>query len=821
MQRPSRRIPRPMATLAAMFVAIGLAVGPFPALGQTLAAGGPVMEAHTLLGGHGRVGAWTAIAVDLQNDGPPLTGELHLSGGSQGRTRFGVAVDLPTGSRQRHILYTQPPAFGPIEVALEAGGQTIASKKIPITLHDPTQLLVGVVAEHPDRIVEGFQLAANQGAQPPATATLAPEDLPDRVEAWASLDRLIWQDVDAKRLSADQITALRGWLANGGRLVIVGGTNGPAALAGFPDEILPYRPTATVDAPAESLRSLLGSIPPDAASVPALGGATGEGRILATVGDRVIAAERPYGNGAVALVGVDPTASWLGPDKAASRLWRSLIPGRAGTGDMAGSDDSQLVNAVASLPSLALPPIGGLLLLLLGYIVLIGPVNYLVLRRLDRRDWAWVTMPLLIVAFAVGAYAFGAALRGNDLLVNEVAIVRGAADTEEGLGSVYIGIFSPGRGTYQVRVPGGALLSAPISTEQVGGPDAGGGQLDLLQGDPSRVRDLAVGFGSLRTILAETPLAVPRLQADLKLEGGNLVGSVTNTSARPLEGVAVVLGASAAVIGDLGPGEQKQVNLTVLANDPNLGLSLSDRIFGQVMFDGGAGGPEVQTAQIRRSVIDQLTFDPNSGPTGQLDADGPVLLGWQVGDPLPIEIEGQKPRSSGQTLFYVPLGMAVHGPTVFGPGLVRSTVIASDAGFFNKSPFDMSFGQGSVTLAYRPIAFEGTLTPTQLVLSMNTGGQDVVPVGGPVGPLPPPLPQASAQPSGVGGNFDGAPDIELFDRVSSQFVRLPHISGQAISVEHPERYVDPTTGTVLVRLVNERADGVGFQFFVRLAGDVK
>ena len=48
-------------------------------------------------------------------------------------------------------------------------------------------------------------------------------------------------------------------------------------------------------------------------------------------------------------------------------------------------------------------------MLLGAYILLIGPINYLVLRRLDRREWAWVTMPVLIVVFAVGAYGFGIA----------------------------------------------------------------------------------------------------------------------------------------------------------------------------------------------------------------------------------------------------------------------------------------------------------------------------------------------------------------------------------------------------------------------------
>ena len=42
----------------------------------------------------------------------------------------------------------------------------------------------------------------------------------------------------------------------GGRLVIVGGTAGPGVLSGFPDDILPYRPTDHVDvAPASLTRS--------------------------------------------------------------------------------------------------------------------------------------------------------------------------------------------------------------------------------------------------------------------------------------------------------------------------------------------------------------------------------------------------------------------------------------------------------------------------------------------------------------------------------------------------------------------------------------
>ena len=143
-------------------------------------------------------------------------------------------------------------------------------------------------------------------------------------------------------------------------------------------------------------------------------------------------------------------------------------------------------------------------------------------------------MPILVVVFTVGAYGFGTALRGNDVIVNEVAIVRGAAGATDGTGQIYLGVFSPSRGQYQLQVPGGALLSSPINGDVFGGTGAAS-QLDVLQGDPARVRNLDVGFGSLRTIRAETAVTVPLVQTDLRLEDGRLRGTVKNASTEPLQ----------------------------------------------------------------------------------------------------------------------------------------------------------------------------------------------------------------------------------------------------------------------------------------------
>jgi hypothetical protein len=785
------------------------------------AADAPSIEARILLNGQARVGSWMAISVHLVNDGPAVTGELRLAGGSQGQTRFGTAVDLPTQSDKTYLMYAQPPAFGSeLEIALVSNEQKIASTKAKFTIHDTTQLVVAVIADRPDGIVENLRLLPNQNQVAPLVMSIAPENLPERVQGWNMIDRIVWQDVDAQRLTPAQLDALRVWVAGGGRLVIAGGTAGPRSFAAFPEVLLPYVPAATIDAPAESLIGLLGSIPDSATDLPALSGELVQGRALATIGDRVVAAERTYGSGQVTLLGFDPTVGWIAESKSSDGLWRRLLPPRS-SGSLTFADDNMLVSAVSQLPSLALPPIGGLIALLGAYILLIGPLNYIVLRRLDRREWAWITMPALIGVFTVAAFGFGALLRGNDVIVNEVAIVSGAPGATDGTGQIYVGIFSPSRGQYQVSVPGGALLSSPINDFFSGQGQAN--QLDVLQGDPAHIRDLAVGFGSLRTIRAESAVSVPLIETDLRLEDGRLKGTVKNLSQERLERPVVVLGGTVATLKDLEPGAEASVDIAI-QNNP-FGQSLSDKVVGQIFFGDGRQNPDMAALYVRHNIVDQLTYDPMFGSTGQLAAEGPVVLAWGSRNLLPVEIENQEPRRLANVLYYLPTRLAISGTTSFRADLIRSSVVDSDAAFFSKDPYSINFGRGTATIAYRPTIYEGTFEATEVVIGLNFGGDTGVTVNPTeVEPLPSIPPRCPNPPTPECGPSiaDGLPEVEVFDVTSKEWRRLPHLSpGPRYSIADAPRYVDPATGTVLLRFVNDRMDGVGFSVDLTITGTIR
>jgi len=339
MDRRSIRVSR----IAVLTFALGL-LAPLATAGVAIAASPSPsvqpnpdvhIEAHALLDGNVRPGAWTAVDVHVTNDGPAIDGEMRISAGQNTGSHYGLEVHLATGAKQGMTLYAQTQIFGSrVNVDLVVGEQVIARVQVPIKSHDAYTPIVAVIAEHPEGMLAQINAAlVNPNVTTSSVITIGVADLPPRVEAWAAVDRLVWQDVDAADLTPAQAEALRLWLGAGGQLIVVGGTTQTAPLKGFdvPDaDLLPFDPTHTINAAATDLVPLIGALPADAATTPAVGGTLRRGTVLARSGDDVIAAQAGYGRGQVTFVGFNPAENWLAGGSNASNLWHRLLPGISG-----------------------------------------------------------------------------------------------------------------------------------------------------------------------------------------------------------------------------------------------------------------------------------------------------------------------------------------------------------------------------------------------------------------------------------------------------------------------------------------------------------
>ena len=452
--------------------------------------------------------------------------------------------------------------------------------------------------------------------------------------------------------------------------------------------------------------------------------------------------------------------------------------------------------------------------------MLVGPVNYLVLSRIDRREWAWVTVPALIGVFTIGAFAIGSLLRGSDVIVHEVAIVRGAPGTDQATAQSYLGIFSPSRATYQLRVDGDALLATPMNGDIFGGGTGAG--LDVLQGDPSRVRDLEVGFGSLRTIRAEASATGPTVDAALRLEDGEVTGTVTNRSERTLESPALVLGGSA-VTARRHPArrDRRRDVRRSRATRTSTGSRCRSGSSGPMSFDGSSLNEIEQRRLVRRSVIDQLSYDPMTGvPVRPSRA---TASSCSPGARTP----SSPPRSRASRCATWPTSCTrsrSRSPSA-GPRRSRATSCGAassrrTSNFFSRDPWSIQLGTGDVRIAWRPIPFDGTFDATKVVVALSNGGELTMPGGNPVAAEEKPRCDPAAD--GCVLPQDALPDIEVLDiRTGSGSSSRTWPQSRPYELADPARWVDPASGEIQVRFVNERPDPVYFQFLVAITGDVR
>ena len=91
------------------------------------------------------------------------------------------------------------------------------------------------------------------------------------------------------------------------------------------------------------------------------------------------------------------------------------------------------------------------ILLLTALAILLGPVDYIVLKRKDRLPLTWLTCSFWIVVFSVGAYYGVQALRGGRMQLRVVSVLDGIENAESTWSTTYCGLFAPRSDDYALE----------------------------------------------------------------------------------------------------------------------------------------------------------------------------------------------------------------------------------------------------------------------------------------------------------------------------------------------------------------------------------
>lgn len=634
-----------LARLSCFILLIALVCAFLPATGAQAQEGSKItLTARAGFDGYCKENRWIPVRVSVENTGADVQARIQASYPNRvsGQTAYGLDLPLPAASRKEFFIYLFPDNFlQKLTVSVMENGRALVKRDLNINCLGENNLLVGLLADTPAAYASLNDLEPLNGFA--RIVQLRPADLPDQSQGWEALDALVIAGADTGALSPEQRSALGAWLAGGGKLFVAGGVNWQPAAAGLAD-VLPLTPDSTrrVESLSELQSYFRESAPLTGETRLASGALHKNAQVLIAQDGLPLLVRRPIGFGEVyyfaADPGLQPLSNWEGMKTVYSHLLAVQIPRPRWTGWP--WDENATGNALAALPELGLPSFLFVCGWLGFYLVVIGPANFIILRRLKRPELAWLTIPALVIVFTVIAYTSGFLYRGTRPTLNRLLVAQGWDTAPQARVNAVMGIYSPNRTRYSLEA------DAPFKFHPQGNDginlQTGGSWLALQQGNSHFLPEARLEIGGMKSVALDGSLPALQITHDLTVTISSrvpaLTGQVTNDSPLTLKEAFLVTPGSMTKLGDLAPGESRPVSISLQVDRDNPGLYKMDSLYSTYPGVYFPGQGENETSQ-RRNALLRAAVTPQqyySVPSNW----GIYLMGWVETPLLPAGVRG-------------------------------------------------------------------------------------------------------------------------------------------------------------------------------------
>ncbi len=661
-----------------------------------------------------RPDSWIPVTAFISGVGVNAGAELQLIFASQeGTTTYTKPIRLHAGplNEQHTLCYyhstsrTQPAVL----LQLTVDGRKVAEKKLDRTfsVSETAPIILALTQDqsglgylhksdlsyrHPgsggrnywQQQFGGGSTQIAPGANPVRVLYPMARALPDVPAGYASVDVIMLGDMPLDSLTEDQWNSIVTWVKDGGELIVSGGSDLNRLRSAPLVDLLPVVPSgvkqvnslSAVGSRYEHDLKFAGTAVVNSTLRP------GSTAVCSEEGQPLISYRR-LGNGTVVFTSFDLTAPELRAWAGMPSLWQDMV--HLSTSELEATEIVKqssrgygysgyrgLADALAGLQATEAPGFTFIGLFLVLYIILLVPVNYFILRKLDRKELAWITSLVIIALFSTGAYALGYSIKGGQLFLRYASVVEGAAN-EDGFDAYTLAtVFSPRQSRYDISVSdSGALATEATLDPNNFQPSAG--DLTLVQDSRTHVKDALINMWDQRNFAFQSHLKLNgAISASAKYTGGVVDVKVTNHTRLTLTDSAISFHSQSVPVGTLAPGQTVQKTLAI-------GASAGTSRIGPVSFENNR---EANTGdRIKRSLSN--VFLANEG--GIEGADPLIFTGWLKEELTGLSLADEKPSQEGATLLVIHLPPPENGAPGrrFVPRTPRAAVISPNRGGFN------------------------------------------------------------------------------------------------------------------------------------------
>ncbi|HWR60209.1 MAG TPA: hypothetical protein VN580_01275 [Clostridia bacterium] len=528
-----------------------------------------------------KLGYITPVYFEIENKLRDINGELQIEMPNQNDsiTVYAMEVSLPKDSTKKFVMNIPVNVFNTkINVNL-AEGKTIVSKKTFRV--DPGSnretFAIGILSDAFDsvRYINKITIK-NLGNIGTKNVRLDEAGFPEDADALKAFNVIVINDYDTSRLGKAQYEALKKWVSEGGVLIIGTGPSGNKTLSAFKDDFIRGETGEVVSLNTSSLHKLAESKTAESMAVSSLDISIDSSTPILREGEHILLQRIEKGRGMVGIASFDfgmaPLSTWTGNSTFADKLMGAVLPqyylGEVyQKGVMMYENVYAIDNALRNIPELPLPKTSHMIYIYIAYILLAAPISYMILKRLDRRELMWITVPLLSLAFSGAVYVTGAGTRLTEPVTNVISLV----DIDNS-GTItpksYAGIFTPQKESIRIEAGAGYDIQPMLMNNGYYGGFSGNnsyqGKVDskVVIGPRTTLEFYRNGVWSMKTMSIEADETIKgKLESDLNYANGSFSGTIKNTSGFDLEECYIITPSQYASIGPVKNGETKQVEI--------------------------------------------------------------------------------------------------------------------------------------------------------------------------------------------------------------------------------------------------------------------
>ncbi len=414
---------------------------------------------------YSKLGRWLPLKITLTSVDEDISGEIavEIQDSATGAGQiYSIPAKLFKTARKIQYLYVLPQSFRrnlQVKLLNDRGKEILREDVSLMTIPSADLLVVAIsdtggglefLAERP-QAGEAASRNIHISYSNPHGRT-ANSSLPDKWKGYDSVDVIVLGDISVSALSAAQRRAIRDWVYDGGRLIVSGGAHSQDLVGTFVEKLLPVRINGTL---------VLDSIPSlseqfnwntNGTLIVVASSELIDGSIAIPADDNglPIIAQRDVGDGRVIFLAfdyLDPAfRTWDGK----RRMWEKLLP--RGT-PIRRTRDVDVASLLPATGSVRLPSYKFVGLFLLIYILCFGSLNYFVLKRSNKSELMWITMPAVAIAFTIGSLGFTYMTKSRAPIVSEFSVVDVYQEMNRARINTCFGLFSPAKADYKMEFP--------------------------------------------------------------------------------------------------------------------------------------------------------------------------------------------------------------------------------------------------------------------------------------------------------------------------------------------------------------------------------